>query len=209
MMIITEIQKQTNINIQEKANLIWNIATHLVGLYKPHQYGNVILPFTVLKRFDDILKKTKAAVVAKAEELKKMPIDDNLKDTVLRKTSGYDFYNTSKFDFEKLISDSENIESNFNDYLLGFSDNVKDIIANFKLADEVKTLAENGKLFIVIQEFNSANADMSLEKITSTDNTKICVFRKRKERSRSKRKNKRSYRRKTHLPSLSSIRRRS
>ena len=169
MMIITEIQKQTNINIQEKANLIWNIATHLVGLYKPHQYGNVILPFTVLKRFDDILKKTKAAVVAKAEELKKMPIDDNLKDTVLRKTSGYDFYNTSKFDFEKLISDSENIESNFNDYLLGFSDNVKDIIANFKLADEVKTLAENGKLFIVIQEFNSANADMSLEKITSTD----------------------------------------
>ena len=168
-MTIKDIQKQTNINIQEKANLIWNIATHLVGLYKPHQYGNVILPFTVLKRFDDILKKTKAAVVAKAEELKKMPIDDNLKDSVLRKTSGYDFYNTSKFDFEKLISDSENIESNFNDYLLGFSDNVKDIIANFKLADEVKTLAENGKLFIVIQEFNSANADMSLEKITSTD----------------------------------------
>lgn len=169
MMAITEIQKQTNKNIQEKANLIWNIATHLVGLYKPHQYGNVILPFTVLKRFDDILNKTKQAVVAQADSLKKMPIDDNLKDTILRKTAGYDFYNTSKFDFEKLISDSENIESNFNDYLLGFSDNVKDIIANFKLADEVKTLAENGKLFIVIQEFNSANADMSLEKITSTD----------------------------------------
>lgn len=73
------------------------------GIFK---YGKP--PFTVLKRFDDILKKTKAAVVAKAEELKKMPIDDNLKDTVLRKTSGYDFYNTSKFDFEKLISDSEN-----------------------------------------------------------------------------------------------------
>lgn len=169
MMAITEIQKQTNKNIQEKANLIWNIATHLVGLYKPHQYGNVILPFTVLKRFDDILKKTKAAVVAQADSLKKMPIDDNLKDTILRKTAGYDFYNTSKFDFEKLISDAENIESNFNDYLLGFSDNVKDIIANFKLADEVKTLAENGKLYIVIQEFNSTNADMSLEKITSTD----------------------------------------
>ena len=168
-MAIKEIQKQTNINIQEKANLIWNIATHLVGLYKPHQYGNVILPFTVLKRFDDILKKTKQAVVNKAQELKKMPIDDNLKDTVLRKTSGYEFYNTSKFDFEKLISDPDNIESNFNDYLMGFSDNVKDIIANFKLADEVKTLAENGKLFIVIQEFNSANADMSLDKITSTD----------------------------------------
>lgn len=168
-MTIKDIQKQTNINIKDKANLIWNIATHLVGLYKPHQYGNVILPFTVLKRFDDILKSTKSAVVAKAEELKKTAIDDNLKDTVLRKTSGYDFYNTSKFDFEKLISDPVNIESNFNDYLIGFSDNVKDIISNFKLADEVKTLSENGKLFIVIQEFNSANADMSLEKITSTD----------------------------------------
>lgn len=168
-MTITDIQKQTNKNIQEKANLIWNIATHLVGLYKPHQYGNVILPFTVLKRFDDILKKTKSMVISQADSLKKMPIDDNLKDTILRKTSGYDFYNTSKFDFEKLAADSENIESNFNDYLMGFSDNVKDIIANFKLADEVKTLAENGKLYIVIQEFNSTNADMSLEKITSTD----------------------------------------
>ncbi len=169
-MTISNLQKQTNINIQEKANLIWSIATHLVGLYKPHQYGNVILPFTVLKRFDDILKKTKQAVVSKAQELKSnIALDDNLKDTVLRKTSGYDFYNTSRFDFEKLISDPYNIESNFNDYLLGYSDNVKDIISNFKLADEVKTLADNGKLFVVIQEFNTSKADMSLDKITSTD----------------------------------------
>ena len=169
-MAIKEIQKQTNINIQEKANLIWNIATHLVGLYKPHEYGNVILPFTVLKRFDDILKKTKQAVVAKADEIKKMPmIDDHLRDTVLRRTSGFDFYNTSKFDFEKLVADSDNIESNFNDYLLGFSDNVKDIIANFKLSEEVTRLSNGGKLFVVLQEFNTPNADMSLEKITSTD----------------------------------------
>ncbi len=169
-MAIKEIQKQTNINIQEKANLIWNIATHLVGLYKPHEYGNVILPFTVLKRFDDILKKTKQAVIAKAEELKRMPaIDDYLRDTVLRKTSGYDFYNTSKFDFEKLISDSENLESNFSDYLAGFSDNVTDIIEKFELSNEVTKLVNGGKLFVVLQEFNSANADMSLEKITSTD----------------------------------------
>lgn len=169
-MAINELQKQTNINVQEKANLIWNIATHLVGLYKPHQYGNVILPFTVLKRFDDILKKTKDVVVAKAEELKKnINLDDNLRDKVLKMAAGFEFYNTSKFDFHKLLGDNENIESNFNDYLAGFSDNVKDIISNFKLADEVKTLADNGKLYIVIQEFNSQNADMSLEKITSTD----------------------------------------
>ena len=62
-MSMNELQKQTNANIQAKANLIWEIATHLVGLFKPHEYGKVILPMTVLKRFDDALKPTKAAVV--------------------------------------------------------------------------------------------------------------------------------------------------
>ena len=66
-MSINSLQKQTNINIQEKANLIWEIATHLVGLFKPHEYGKVILPMTVLKRFDDALAPTKDAVVQMAE----------------------------------------------------------------------------------------------------------------------------------------------
>jgi phosphate:Na+ symporter len=66
---INELQKQTNTNIQEKATLIWEIATHLVGLYKPHEYGKVILPMTVLKRFDDALAPTKAAVVELAQKL--------------------------------------------------------------------------------------------------------------------------------------------
>ena len=64
-MAINELQKQTNRNIQEKANLIWEIATHLVGFYKPHEYGKVILPMTVLKRFDDALAPTKKAVLEK------------------------------------------------------------------------------------------------------------------------------------------------
>lgn len=68
-MSMTELQKQTNANIQAKANLIWEIATHLVGLFKPHEYGKVILPMTVLKRFDDALKPTKAAVVEMAKKL--------------------------------------------------------------------------------------------------------------------------------------------
>ena len=66
---MNELQKQTNANIQAKANLIWEIATHLVGLFKPHEYGKVILPMTVLKRFDDALKPTKAAVVEMAKKL--------------------------------------------------------------------------------------------------------------------------------------------
>ena len=68
-MSMNELQKQTNANIQAKANLIWEIATHLVGLFKPHEYGKVILPMTVLKLFDDALKPTKAAVVEMAKKL--------------------------------------------------------------------------------------------------------------------------------------------
>ena len=67
-MEMNELQKQTNINIQEKANLIWDIATHLYGEYKPHEYGKVILPMTVIKRFDDCLKSTKKAVVEMAKK---------------------------------------------------------------------------------------------------------------------------------------------
>lgn len=70
-MSMNTLQKQTNINIQEKANLIWEIATHLVGLFKPHEYGKVILPMTVLKRFDDALAPTKDAVVAMGKSLRK------------------------------------------------------------------------------------------------------------------------------------------
>ena len=68
-MAINELQKQTNINIQEKANLIWEIATHLVGFYKPHEYGKVILPMTVLKRFDDALAPTKEKVLETYKKL--------------------------------------------------------------------------------------------------------------------------------------------
>lgn len=168
-MAINDIQKQTNTNIQEKANLIWNIATHLVGLYKPHEYGNVILPFTVLKRFDDALKSTKAAVVAKTKELAGMTLEDQIKDGVLRSVAKHDFYNTSAFDFEMLAGDPDNIQSNFSNYLLGFSDNVKDIISNFDFMNEVKKLGDNGKLYIIINEFNSEKADMNPDKITSAD----------------------------------------
>lgn len=167
-MNISQIQKQTNKNIQEKANLIWQIATHLVGLYKPHEYGKVILPFTVLKRFDDALRKTKKAVL---DEYNNFPasMPDSVKEGVLTQKSGYKFYNTSKFDFEKLIADPDNIEDNFDAYLKGYSANVLDILANFKFADEVKNLANGNVLFTVVQEFNSSKANMDPDKISSQD----------------------------------------
>lgn len=168
-MAINELQKQTNINIQEKANLIWEIATHLVGFYKPHEYGKVILPMTVLKRFDDALAATKDEVLAAYQTLNEQGYEGAIRDGALCRASGYSFYNTSKFNFTRLLADPDNIQVNFEDYLQGYSDNVKDILANFKFADEVKNMVKGNVLYVVIQEFNSKKADMSPDKITSTD----------------------------------------
>lgn len=168
-MAITEIQKQTNANIQEKANLIWEIATHLVGLYKPHEYGKVILPMTVLKRFDDALAPTKAKVLEANEKLKEQGFEGEVRDGALQRASGYAFYNTSKFDFARLLADPDNIAENFDDYMKGYSDNVKDIIENFEFADQVKKMVVGNVLYVVIQEFNSKKGEMSPDKITSAD----------------------------------------
>ena len=168
-MSMIERQKQTNINIQEKANLIWEGATHLVGLFKPHEYGKVILPLTVLKRFDDALAPTKQAVLDMKRKLDASGVNEQLIEGALTRISGYRFYNTSKFDFAKLLSEPDNIADNFDDYLKGFSANVADIIARFEFAKTVDTMVEGGVLFVMIQEFNSSKADMSPSKITSAD----------------------------------------
>lgn len=168
-MAITEIQKQTNTNIQEKANLIWEIATHLVGLYKPHEYGKVILPMTVLKRFDDALAPTKAKVLEANEKLKEQGFEGEVRDGALQRASGYAFYNTSKFDFARLLAEPDNIADNFDDYIKGYSDNVKDIIENFEFADQIKKMVTGNVLYVVIQEFNSKKGEMSPDKITSAD----------------------------------------
>lgn len=168
-MAINDLQKQTNTNIQEKANLIWEIATHLVGLFKPHEYGKVILPMTVLKRFDDALAPTKAAVVELAQKLDSQKIEGKARDGILCKASGYLFYNTSKYDFAKLLADPDNLEANFEDYIQGFSANIADIIENFKFADQIKEMIKGNVLYVVLQEFNSQKANMAPDKITSAD----------------------------------------
>lgn len=86
-MTIEELQKQANINVRKKANLIWGIATALYGEYKPHEYGRVILPMTVIKRFDDTLKDTKQAVVEIAEELDKKGTTGFVRDGFLKQTA--------------------------------------------------------------------------------------------------------------------------
>jgi type I restriction enzyme M protein len=152
-------------NINEKANLIWAIADKLTGVYKPHEYGEVILPLTVIRRFDCVLADTKEAVLKKNESLGSLPI----KDVFLCRESGYSFYNTSKFDFEKLLSDPDGIEANFRAYLNGFSANVHSIIEKFNFDGQITRLAEKNLLYIVIQEFTTPNADLHPDKISNLE----------------------------------------
>lgn len=143
-------------SINEKAALIWAIADKLTGVYKPHEYGEVILPLTVIRRFDCILANTKEAVLEKYDEVKTLP----MRDVLLRKVSGYEFYNTSKYTFEKLLDDPDNIEENFHDYLNGFSENVRDIIEKFKFDGHIDAMSNKGILYIVIKEFTSTRANL-------------------------------------------------
>lgn len=143
-------------HVSEKANLIWAIADKLTGVYKPHEYGEVILPLTVIRRFDCILADTKAAVLEKYEQVKELP----MRDILLRNASGYPFYNTSRFTFERLLDDPDNIEANFRDYLNGFSPNVAEIIEKFKFDGHITTMAQKNILFIVLKEFTTPKADL-------------------------------------------------
>lgn len=154
----------SNININEKASLIWAIADKLTGPYKPHEYGEVILPLTVIRRFDCILENTKEAVVQKDKELKIA-----VKDPILRKVSGYSFYNVSPFTYQKLLDDPDNIEANFRSYLNGFSENVRNIIERFKFDNHISYMAEKNLLYIVLKEFTDPKADMHPDKISNLE----------------------------------------
>ncbi len=152
-------------NIQEKATMIWNVADLLRGPFKPHEYGLVILPMTVVKRFHDCLLPTHQKVLDTYEKVKKLAVTDGF----LRTASGYQFYNTSKFTFDKLLADPENVESNFRDYLNGFSPNVQDVLAKFDFENIIKRLVESNTLYLVIKEFASQKGYLGPDKISAVD----------------------------------------
>lgn len=163
---IADLSKKTAGNVQEKANLIWAIADKLVGTYKPHEYGNVILPMCVIKRFSDTLAATKAKVIEVNRRLDKKI---NVRDGFLKKASGYDFYNVSPFTFEGLLSDPDNIADNFRSYLNHFSVNVIDIIEKFDFDKEITKMSNNGILYNVIAEFCTKKAYMGADEISAVD----------------------------------------
>ena len=152
--------------VSEKASLIWSIADKLVGVYKPHEYGDVILPLTVLKRFDSVLAETKNKVL---EMAKKYPETFAQRDFILKETAGQKFYNTSKYDFKRLLDDPDNIEENFYNYINGYSDEVKDIIKNFDLNRQIKKMASNGNLYQVIDTFNSEKANLHPDYVSNIE----------------------------------------
>ena len=160
-------QEITNVgvNISEKSQMIWNVADMLRGPFKPHEYGLVILPMTVIKRFHDCLLPTHEKVLETYEKVKALEV----KDGFLRKASGYQFYNTSKFTFEKLLSDPDNIELNFRDYLAGFSDNVQDVLAKFDFDGVIKRMVESNTLYLVVKEFGSQKGYLGPDKISAVD----------------------------------------
>ncbi|MDE7432873.1 MAG: type I restriction-modification system subunit M [Lachnospiraceae bacterium] len=159
------LQSQTTVNIQEKSNLIWSIADLIREYYKPHEYGKVILPMCVIKRFNDVLTPTRQKVWNTYEKVKHLEVIDGFLETA----SGYKFYNISPFDFQRLCNDATHIEKNFREYLNGFSDNVQDIIENFEFDREITKLANNGMLFLIIEAFNKPSAYMGADKITAVD----------------------------------------
>ena len=152
-------------NIAEKATMIWNVADMLRGPFKPHEYGLVILPMTVVKRFHDCLLPTWQNVQDTYEKIKHLAVTDGF----LTRAAGYRFYNTSKFTFDKLLADPENIEANFRDYLAGFSANVQDVLSKFDFDNVIKRMVESNTLYLTIKEFNSPKGYLGADKISAVD----------------------------------------
>lgn len=147
------------VDISAEANFIWSIANKLRGTYMPDKYGDVIIPMTIIRRFECALAKTKAAVVAKYNE------NHNYPAKAMYRLSGYQFYNVSEFTLQELCNDADHIAENFKAYIQGFSDNIKDILNNLDMETHIKKMDEGGCLFNTVKAFSEL--DLSVETFDS------------------------------------------
>jgi type I restriction enzyme M protein len=152
-------------NFNEKVGFIWSVAELLRGPYKPNQYKDVMLPMTVLRRLDCVLEPSKDKVLDELKRLKKIKIDDPL--PFMRKITGHEFYNTSKFTFEKLQDDPNNIAPNLVHFLKGFSPRARDIIEHFEFEEQINKLDQHDRLFLLIQRFCAI--DLHPDKVTNLE----------------------------------------
>ncbi len=152
-------------NFKETANFIWSIADLLRGDYKQSDYGKVILPLVVLRRLDCVLEGTKEKVLKKYDEVKKMKLQ-NL-DPILNKVAGYNFHNKSKFNFDRLIADPNNIAANLRNYINGFSEDAREIIEQFEFDNQITRMDDNNLLFMVVKRFQEV--DLHPKKLSSME----------------------------------------
>ena len=149
----------TPIDITAEANFIWSIANKLRGSYMPDKYGDVIIPMTIIRRFECALEKTKPLVI---DMYRKNP---NYPAKAMRRISGYQFYNTSEFTLKELCSDADYVAANFRDYINGFSANVQDIFRELNMDDHIKKMDKDGCLYSVVKAFSEL--DLSLDAFDS------------------------------------------
>jgi type I restriction enzyme M protein len=150
-------------NQQELSSLIWSVADLLRGDFKPHEYGRVILPFTVLRRLDCVLAPTKVAVLKAYEDKKAAGI---AYEQFALKAAGQTFFNVSPMDLQKIMGDQDNIQSNLLSYIQGFSDDVRDIFGRFDFAVTVDKLHKANLLYLVTEKF-SKEVDLHPGKVTN------------------------------------------
>lgn len=141
------------VDVTTEVNFIWSIANKLRGPYQSDKYKDVIIPMTIIRRFECALAATKAAVVAKFEENKRYPAKG------MYKISGYEFYNTSRFTLAELCNDVDNLVENFKNYLEGFSANVQDIIESLEFDKQIDKMDQNDCLLSVVKAFSELNLD--------------------------------------------------
>lgn len=147
------------VDISEEANFIWGIANKLRGTYMPDKYGDVIIPMTIIRRFECALEKTKADVIAKYKE------KPNYSPKAMCKISKYQFYNVSEYSLEELCNDADHMAANFLSYIQGFSDNVKEILNSLDIEAQIKKMDEGGCLLTTVKAFSEL--DLSIDTFDS------------------------------------------
>ena len=147
------------VDITSEANFIWSIANKLRGSYMPDKYGDVIIPMTILRRFECALEPTKDAVV---EQYKKIP---TYPAKAMQRISGYQFFNTSEYTLKELCNDPDHVSENFREYINGFSSNVQDIFKELNMDDHIKKMDKDGCLYSVVKAFSEL--DLSIQTFDS------------------------------------------
>lgn len=142
-------------NHSEIVSFLWGVADLIRDTFKRGKYQDVILPLTVLRRLDCVLEPTKQKVLARQAELRSKGLKDL--DGQLRKASGFSFYNTSRYDFDKLVGDAPHLAANLRNYIAGFSANMREVIEKFDFDNTISKLDEAGLLFQVVERFKKVN----------------------------------------------------